>query len=43
LKVTLWDDYAPMFNQKLKDQMHSTPNPNVAIFTSTLVKQYQGN
>ncbi|XP_039689008.1 replication protein A 70 kDa DNA-binding subunit C isoform X2 [Medicago truncatula] len=42
LKVTLWDDYAPMFNQKLIDQMHATPKPNVAIFTSTLVKQYQG-
>jgi hypothetical protein len=42
-KVTLWDEYVAIFNQTLKEQMYDAPKPNVAIFTSVTVKQYQGN
>ncbi|WJX60979.1 hypothetical protein P8452_46127 [Trifolium repens] len=41
-KVTLWDEYVAIFNQTLKEQMYDAPKPNVAIFTSVTVKQYQG-
>ncbi|KAK2400766.1 replication protein A 70 kDa DNA-binding subunit B [Trifolium repens] len=42
LKVTLWDDYVTMFDKKLEKYKHATLKPNVAIFTSILVKQYKG-
>ncbi|GAU30598.1 hypothetical protein TSUD_392890 [Trifolium subterraneum] len=41
-KVTLWDDYVSKFDKKFKKYKHTTLEPNVAIFTSILVKQYQG-
>ncbi|GAU40320.1 hypothetical protein TSUD_64860 [Trifolium subterraneum] len=40
-KVTLWDDYVSKFDKKFKKYKHTTLEPNVAIFTSILVKQYQ--
>jgi hypothetical protein len=43
LKVTLWDDYVSMFDKKLEKYKHATLKPNVAIFTSILVKQYKGS
>ncbi|XP_045817402.1 replication protein A 70 kDa DNA-binding subunit A-like [Trifolium pratense] len=42
LKVTLWDGYVSVFDKKLKKYKHATIEPNVAIFTSILVKQYKG-
>ncbi|GAU26226.1 hypothetical protein TSUD_224170 [Trifolium subterraneum] len=42
LKVTLWDDYVSMFDKKLEKYKHATLEPNVAIFTSMLVKQFRG-
>ncbi|KAK2423482.1 replication protein A 70 kDa DNA-binding subunit A [Trifolium repens] len=41
-KVTLWGDFVSMFDKKFKQYKHAALEPNVAIFTSILVKQFQG-
>ncbi|KAK2429438.1 replication protein A 70 kDa DNA-binding subunit [Trifolium repens] len=42
-KVTLWGDSVSMFDKKFKKYKHAALEPNVAIFTSILVKQFQGS
>ncbi|WJX57513.1 hypothetical protein P8452_43065 [Trifolium repens] len=41
-KVTLWGDSVSMFDKIFKKYKHAALQPNLTIFTSILVKQFQG-
>jgi predicted amidophosphoribosyltransferase len=42
-KVTLWGDSVSMFDKIFKKYKHAALEPNLTIFTSILVKQFQGS
>ncbi|KAJ1385659.1 hypothetical protein SESBI_41490 [Sesbania bispinosa] len=42
VKVTIWDEYVKLFEQKLKENVSKDPQVTVAIFTSTIIKEFRG-
>ncbi|KAJ1376675.1 hypothetical protein SESBI_49684 [Sesbania bispinosa] len=43
VKVTIWDEYVKLFEQKLKENVSKDPQVTVAIFTSTIIKEFRGD
>ncbi|KAL6523546.1 hypothetical protein OROGR_017149 [Orobanche gracilis] len=43
VNVTLWGQYATMFEDTLRMNLCNAPDPNVAVITSTTTKTYRGD
>ncbi|XP_057414958.1 replication protein A 70 kDa DNA-binding subunit E-like [Lotus japonicus] len=41
VRVTIWDDYVKVFEQKMKESRSNASKPKVVILTSTKVKEFQ--